>query len=248
VTERILLITDFGSEGPYLGQLRMALSDLPPSVEIVDLMSNAPVMQPRPTAYLLAALMGVVPPNSLVLAVVDPGVGGARQGLVVRAGSHWFVGPDNGLLAIAAGRVADREVWRITWQPPRLAPTFHGRDLFAPVAAQITRGGAVPGVRIEPGSMVGSDWPAELSEIIYLDHYGNAFTGVQARSLDFSARLSVAGQVVAKATTFSDVGTGKAFWYENSCGLVEIAVNQGRADQALCLSIGDPVAVVETAG
>lgn len=238
---RVVLFTDFGAEGPYTAQIRMVLSDLAPTAEVVDLLSNAPSMRPKSAAYLLAALAGVVPSNSLFLAVVDPGVGGSRHGLIVRAGQQWFVGPDNGLLAVIAARSHDCESWRITWQPAQLSSSFHGRDLFAPVAAMLIRGDDIPGVQIEPSSMVGFEWQADLTEIIYIDHYGNAFTGVRAESIDAGAILDIGGQVVTKAMTFSDVDPGAPFWYENSCGLVEIAVNQGRADQLLSLRVGDAV-------
>ena len=89
-----------------------------------------------------------------------------------------------------------------------------------------------------------ADWPDDLSEIVYVDHYGNAMTGVRAAMLPPDARLAATGRVLDRARTFSDLPPGAAFWYENSNGLAEIAVNQGRADRDLGLAIGSPVAIV----
>ncbi len=89
-----------------------------------------------------------------------------------------------------------------------------------------------------------ADWPDELPEIVYIDHYGNAMTGMRAAALPGGARLAAGGRLLAQARTFADVPAGQAFWYENGNGLAEVAVNGGRADAALGLEIGSPVAVV----
>ena len=128
--------------------------------------------------------------------------------------------------------------WRITWRPERLSASFHGRDLFAPIAARLIRGEAPEGEVLGPRDLTGRDWPDDLGRIIYFDSFGNAMTGLRAHSLPADARLSVSGQVIRPARTFSDVAPGEAFWYQNANGLAEIAVNQGRAEQALELSLG----------
>ena len=88
------------------------------------------------------------------------------------------------------------------------------------------------------------NWPDDLAEIVYVDHFGNAMTGLRATMLPEGARLAAAGQVLERANTFSDLPSGGAFWYENANGLAEIAVNQGRADRALSLTIGSPVTIL----
>ena len=142
----IALITDFGSQGPYVGQLKAVLATEAPNIPVIDLLSNAPVVRPKASAYLVAALAEQMPVETLFLTVIDPGVGGERQGLVLETDRFWFVGPDNGSLALAARRSNECRLWSINWQPPKLSASFHGRDLFAPVAARIARGDAVPGV------------------------------------------------------------------------------------------------------
>jgi hypothetical protein len=88
------------------------------------------------------------------------------------------------------------------------------------------------------------DWPDDLAEIVYVDHFGNAMTGLRAATLPEGAQLAVAGQVLERAKTFSDLPPGRAFWYENSNGLAEIAVNLGRADHALGLAVGSPITIL----
>ena len=90
-----------------------------------------------------------------------------------------------------------------------------------------------------------TDWPDDLCEIVYVDHFGNAMTGLRAAILPHEAKLATVGRVLERAVTFSDRPPGAAFWYENSNGLAEIAVNQGRADRVLGLAIGTPVEIVE---
>ena len=97
---------------------------------------------------------------------------------------------------------------------------------------------------VESAALVGGDWPDCLPEIIYIDHYGNAFSGIRADAVADDALLSVDGVEIGYARTFSDIGRGQPFWYRNSIGLVEIAVNQGRADQLLRLEIGQTLEVV----
>ncbi len=237
----IVLFTDFGLEGPYVGQMKAVLHREAPGVAQVDLMADAPAFDARAAAYLLAAYAPAFPQGSVFLAVVDPGVGGPRLPLVVEAGGRMFVGPDNGLLALAARRAEAARAWRITWRPTRLSASFHGRDLFAPVAARLARGEDPTGTPSPVADMAGADWPDDLAEIVYLDRFGNAVTGLRAGRLPRDAVLRAGGRRLERARTFSDVAAGTAFWYENANGLAEIAANHARADRLLGLEVGDPV-------
>ena len=134
--------------------------------------------------------------------------------------------------------------WEITWRPPALSASFHGRDLFAPIAGRLARGEPPSGLARRAAATSHPDWPDDLAEIVYVDHYGNALTGLRGQCLPPTARLSVGGRRVAAARIFSAVPEGEAFWYVNSNGLVEIAVNSGRADRALGLAVGSPIAVL----
>lgn len=236
--KRILLATDFGAD-LYVGQMRARLHSLVPGVPCMGLMQDLPPFRPDLAAYLLPALLRDLPCDSLLLCVVDPGVGGERAGLLVRADGHWLIGPDNGLLALAARRAGDGAVWRIGWQPERMSASFHGRDWFAPAAARLVLGEDLDLTPLAPVHMVGADWPDERATIVYVDHFGNLMTGMRASGV--GALLRVRGQPLPRARTFCEVEPGQAFWYENALGLIEIAVNQGRADRQLALGVGDSV-------
>jgi len=240
----IVLFTDFGVAGPYIGQIKAVLHRDAPAVPVVDLFADAPAAMPKPSAYLLAAYAVWFPPGSVLLAVVDPGVGGSRAAVVVEADGRIYVGPDNGLFELVVRRAKIALTWRITWRPPGLSASFHGRDLFAPVAAQLARGAAPPDCLSEYEIGRRGDWPDELPEIVYIDHYGNAMTGMRAAALPRGARLAAGGRLLAQARTFADVLAGQAFWYENSNGLAEVAVNGGGADEALGIAVCSPVADV----
>ncbi|HEX5455088.1 MAG TPA: SAM-dependent chlorinase/fluorinase [Stellaceae bacterium] len=243
----IVLFSDFGLPGPYTGQMQTVLMRDAPNVPVVSLFADAPPGQPQPSAYLLAAYAGWFPAGTVLLCVVDPGVGGARRALIVEAAGRFYVGPDNGLFELALRRAADPSAWEITWRPPTLSASFHGRDLFAPVAARLA-GGKTPAALGAPAAPLRyPDWPDDLAEIVYIDHFGNALTGMRGEAVPAGTRLAVGGRAVPHAETFSAVPQGAAFWYVNSNGLVEIAVNRGRADQVLGLSVRSPVAVTTAA-
>jgi S-adenosyl-L-methionine hydrolase (adenosine-forming) len=241
----IVLCTDFGLSGPYLGQVHNVLVRQAPDIPIVNLFADLPAFQPRAAAYLLAAYVDEFPAGTVFVCVVDPGVGSARRPLVLQADGRWFVGPDNGLLAVIARRAQQARRWEITYSPTRLSASFHGRDLFAPVAAQLAMGSSVPGTPLLHNDVISGDvWPDDLYEIVYIDHYGNAMTGVRARTLDCGVRLAVCGQTLSYARTFNEGREQVPFWYENANGLVEIAVREASAASLLDLHIGDPVALV----
>jgi S-adenosylmethionine hydrolase len=238
----IALFTDFGLDGPYTGQMKAVLHRDAPGVPVIDLFADAPAASPKPAAYLLAAYAAWFPPGTVFLAVVDPGVGGERRPLVVEADGRFYVGPGNGLFELVLRRTRAAQAWEIAWRPESLSNSFHGRDLFAPVAASLARGEKPPGTQAANAARQ-PDWPDDLAEIVYIDRYGNAMTGLRAAVLSPDARLAVAGRTLARARTFSDVPEGTAFWYENSNGLAEIAVNAGRADRTLGLAIGNVVTI-----
>ncbi|MGQ9364762.1 SAM hydrolase/SAM-dependent halogenase family protein [Azospirillum sp. ST 5-10] len=244
----IVLFTDFGLAGPYTGQVKAVLAGLAPGVPVIDLMADAPACDPRRAAYLLAAYAPEFPAGSVFVCVVDPGVGGERRPLVVDADGRRYVGPDNGLFELVRRRAGDVRVRRIDWRPARLSASFHGRDLFAPVAARLALGQTVAGAPLAPAAIARPDWPDDLAEIVYVDVYGNAMTGLRAAALPPQAVLEAGGRAVRRGRTFADVGPGEALWYENSSGLAEIAVNRGRADRDLGLAVGSAVTVAAQAG
>jgi len=237
----IVLFTDFGLRDPYVGQIKARLAEFAPVQQVVDLLHEVPDFNPHAGAHLLAAFAPGFPPGSVFLAVVDPGVGTPRDAVVVLAGGRWFVGPDNGLLSIVAARNVDTRFWRISWKPESLSATFHGRDLFAQVAAEIARG-EFPTDKLTPLDKFEVEFDAgDLPRVIYVDHFGNAWTGV--RNVPKDAHVSAAGQRFRHSESFGFVGKGEGFWFINSVGLLELAVNRGSAAVAFGLKVGDPVQV-----
>ena len=237
----IVLFSDFGAQDLYLGQVRAQLNRYAPNVPVIDLLNEVPNFNIEAGAHLLASLCKHFDTGSVFFAVVDPGVGSKRDKAVMVADGYWFVGPDNGLLSVIAARAKVVRTWRITWEPENLTNSFHGRDIFGPVTAWIAAG-KFPVDKLEPteGLTFTSDG-SDLQEIIYVDHYGNGFTGIRASSQDERTRISINGQELEYARTFSEVSPGKAFWYPNSVGLVEIAVNKGNAVATLNLAVGQKV-------
>ena len=239
----IALFTDFGTGDLYVGQVKAVLQRLAPPIAVIDLLHDAPSFNVRASAHLLAAMVACLGEDSVCLAVVDPGVGGARDAVIVQADGRWYVGPDNGLLSVVGARALKGDCWRVVWQPEPLSASFHGRDLFAPVAATLAVQGGLPKDWFEHTGMLNVDFGGDdLPEIIYIDHYGNAHTGIRAGGIPREALLAAGERRLPFARVYSEVAEGEAFWYENSQGLVEIAVNCGHAAQLFDLKIGDDVA------
>lgn len=241
----LVLFTDFGWHDPYVGQLKARLAEAAPGVPVIDLLHAVPDFNAHAGAHLLDALARQFPAGSVFVCVVDPGVGGPRDAIVVEADGRWYVGPDNGLLSILAGRADALRCWRIDWRPERLSATFHGRDLFAPVAGAIAAGQFPEAWLSRIDAPVVQFDTAELPRVLYLDHYGNAWTGLRGGLLGDADSLDVKGQRLGHRTTFGEAGKGEAFWYVNSAGLVEIAVNRGSAVTKLGLAVGDMVRLVQ---
>lgn len=224
----ILTFTDFGTAGPYLGQMEAAIKRESDAISVIHLQSDAPACNPKFSGYLLAALANQFD-EAVFVCVVDPGVGGERRPLVVESQGQWFVGPDNGLFAPLFHQRGEMNIYQILQQPRGVSQTFHGRDLFALVALKIIKKQYVALNNISKLE-VGLEWQADLYEIIYCDHFGNLFTGVRGRQIRRSAVIHLADSLITWAPRFDAVKQGDPFWYVNSCGLVEIAVNGGRAD------------------
>ena len=235
----IALYTDFGVNGPYIGQLEVAIDRYAPDAKVINLFADAPAFMPKLAGYLLAAYVQEFAENTIFLCVVDPGVGTASSdAVVVEAEGRVFVGPDNGLFDVVAAHANSPAIKRrISWKPEQLSASFHGRDLFAPVAALLDCG-RLPhqwlGVEHQPWTPVSPD----LDQVVYLDPFGNAMVGRRASTVAESAILTIQGRPLERRRTFGDVGKGEAFWYENANGLVEISVNQGSAAQVFGLRLG----------
>ncbi len=251
----ILFASDFGHAGPYVGQVHAVLARQAPGVPVIDLMHDLPAFRPAAAGCLIRQIIRSMVPaataapvyesksaGDIVLAVVDPGVGTARDPVIVETPGTRYVGPDNGLFAAVFER-EPAQVWRIDWRPKQLSDSFHGRDLFAPVAAKLARGQPVARTQRSTSDLVRPDAPDPLAEVIYCDRYGNAMTGLEARGLADDVVLTAGEHRFKRARTFGEVPVGTGLWFANSLGLAEIAVNQGSAAEQFDLAVGSPVVV-----
>ncbi len=241
----IALFTDFGLSDPYVGQLHALFAREAPGVPVIDLFHSVPDFHVRAGAYLLPAYARDFPPATVFVGVVDPGVGGARRPVMLKADGRWYVGPDNGLFEIVMRRAVEHECRVIRWRPARLSDSFHGRDLFAPAAARLARGETPDSEPVTLTVSADESWPEDLPEIVYVDHYGNGITGLRAETLNPRKALRIGGETVNYARVFSEASPGAAFWYENANGLAEIAVNRGSAAARFGLKPGDRVGIPE---
>lgn len=237
----LLLFTDFGDADLYVGQIETVLDRHAPGARVISLLNEAPCFNVTASAHLLAAMARTVPRGHVFLAIVDPGVGTARDGIVVRVDGRSFVGPDNGLLSIVWSRGTMKSAWRITAWPGNAAVSFHGRDVFAPIAAAVVTG-EFPNENVKSISAPQSLLPADdLAEIIYVDHYGNVFTGLRGEGLSTDRSLRIRHVDFRHARVFADADPGRGFWYVNSLGLVEVAIPANSAAKMLGLRVGQPV-------
>jgi len=241
---RIALVTDFG-DGPYTGQMQLTLSALAERAIVVSLVSNLVPFRPDLAGFLLPALMRRMPSPTLYLCVVDPGVGGAREVLAARVGDDWLLGPDNGLLVPSIRRDPGARIYRVGWRPEVLSDSFHGRDLFAPIAAAMAAGELPDASPVDLAELRGVEWPRVLSKVCYVDVYGNLISGLWADAIPRHTRFGVGGFELGFARTFCEVPPGTPFWYRNAFGLLEIAANQARADRLLGLVPGDSLPLLQ---
>lgn len=238
----IYLFSDFSLNGPYVGQIKSVLYDHAPKSVVIDLMHDAPAFDSRASAHLLAALMLSVSRDSIVLGVVDPGVGSERKGVALRADSRWFVGPDNGLFDVIAARAHAAQWYEIVYENPDASFSFHGRDIFAPVASMLAKE-IVFDTYLKPFEKKCLQAEKDLAEIVYIDRFGNLMSGIRAINVDEATSLKFAGENLVRVNTFSDVSAGTVFCYENSQGLLEIAINSGSAKDYFNAAIGDKVSL-----
>lgn len=248
----ITLLTDFGEV--YPGIMKGVILSINPQVNIVDITHGVPPQDVRAGAFILQSTVPYYPEECVHVGVVDPGVGSERRPIAVRSGDTLYVGPDNGLLYPAAGR--DAEAYHITNEELVLAPsaTFHGRDVFAPVAAHLSRGLPIEevGPRVRDWTPLDFGEPQIkqdqiMGEIIYADSFGNLITNISqhdaGRVFDHGDHLDVGGEHAVYTSTYSDAGVGDLVALIGSHGYFEVGVTNGSAAKLLGLGPGDPITI-----
>ncbi|HEX4520882.1 MAG TPA: SAM-dependent chlorinase/fluorinase [Gaiellaceae bacterium] len=262
--DTITFLTDFGLQDDFVGVCKGVMKRIARDVEILDVTHGIPPQAVKRGALVLARAVPYLPP-AVHLAVVDPGVGSERRGLAIRAGGgRVFVGPDNGLLALAADECGIEGVRSLTnprYHLDEVSKTFHARDLFAPVAAHLAAGASFDdlGDAVDASSLVRLDLPAALvgddelvATIVDIDRFGNLGLNVSAREIaevglrpgqtvELSFALTPYYAVVGE--TYADTGRGELIVYQDSYGAWAIAINGGNAAALTEAAAGDQVRV-----
>ena len=255
----ITLLTDFGTRDAYVASMKGVILSLNPQAVLVDLSHDIPPQDVRAGALVLAGAAPYFPPGAIHLAVVDPGVGGPRRALVAHCRGHFWVGPDNGLFHLILRQASPLTIISLenpVYFRPQISATFHGRDIFAPVAAHLSLG--VDLNRLGPGltDPVPLDWPEPSfgpgtlrGEIIYVDQFGNLVSNVSYGELaawrgNQAIELQV-GPVTIQglARTYSDVAPGEFLALVGSHGFIEIACAMDNAARRLNAGVGLPVEI-----
>jgi len=245
----ITLLTDFGTADGYVAEMKGVLVTAAPGVSVVDLSHDITPHDVESARLAVARYWRRFPAGTVHLVVVDSGVGSARRAIAVASDGRFLVGPDNGVLSPAL-LFPGAEVISVP-VPTDAAPTFHGRDVFAPIAATLVLGAKLsslgsphddPVVRRTPEVHREPDGTLR-GEVIVVDRFGNAVTNVVAAS---ASEVRVLDQVLPLRRTYADVGPGEPVALVGSSGLIEIAVREGSAAEVLGISRGTRV-VVRTA-
>lgn len=258
----ITFTSDFGHQDWFVGVVHGVLHELAPDAHVVDLNHTIPAGEVRRAAFIVEAAAPDFPPGTVHLAVVDPGVGTSRRALAVEARGQWFVGPDNGLLewALAAPDARVHELTEARWFRQPLSRTFHGRDVFAPVAARLARGEPLAsfGPRVNdplrlPVTPLVSERGQIEGRVAFVDHFGNALTNVTAEALErmfgpetpgSALEVDVFGRrIEGLAQSYGDAAVGTIVAVMGSSGRLEIAQVGGHAAARLGIGEYDPVVV-----
>jgi len=255
----ITITTDFGHKGPFTAVMKGVILTRFRNATVIDLAHDIPAQWPPEAGFWVSRSYQYFPPGSVHIAIVDPGVGTERDILLVEYDQHYFIAPDNGLLARMLDSASDVTVFKLDMNclqelgivNPSM--TFHGRDIFAPIAAELAAG------RITPAKIgvATTEWtPAWLDEpeiigrkitgvVITVDNFGNLITNIDAQHLrDFTHPVvHIAGHEIAVLGTYGHARPGDYLALINSFGVVEIARAEGSAAEGLGAERGAPVTV-----
>ncbi len=253
----ITLTTDFGLRDAYVGSMKGVILFIHPHARIIDIAHELPAHRIFPAAALLREACPRFPPGTVHVAVVDPGVGGRRSPLLLKIDNRFYVGPDNGIFGLLLQDLPFQGAWRLERSEFFLNPvsrTFHGRDIFAPVAAHVAAG--IPPEAFGPPT----PHPARLSlppyreetgvlsgKVVWIDHFGNCITNLTEKVIsrwagESTFTVHAASRKIAETSaTYESTPQGEPLSLINSMGYLEISCNQDRADRILGLREGDRV-------
>jgi S-adenosyl-L-methionine hydrolase (adenosine-forming) len=256
----VTFLTDFGLQDDFVGTCHGVIAGIAPEVRVIDVTHGIPPQAVLQGALVLRSTRPYLPVG-VHLAVVDPGVGGDRRAVAVRTvDGRVFVGPDNGLLMVAADELGVEAAFELTdprFRLERVSRTFHARDIFAPAAAYLATGvePSELGPAVEPAALVRLDLPEPevgrmqiAATVLSIDRFGNVATNVRREHLDslgveagskVEIRLALDRYYAVSAETFADAGNGELLLYEDSYGLVTLAIGNGDAARLTGAGVGD---------
>ena len=256
MTNLVALFTDFGPSDPYIAQLKGSIKTIAPSAELLDLSHSNAAFDISTASYLLSKSTRTLPPGSIIIAVVDPGVGSGRAGLAVRTqAGRIYLAPDNGILTEVLAREGLADARTLPIATESISSTFHARDLFGPAAARLVNSESFDSLGAKAEKILrlprntATVMPNQAKgQVLYIDHYGNILTNIPGSEL---AKLKV-GQLLTVTIkgkslslpflrTYAEAPADRPFALINSDGEFEIAINQGNAARELGIKVGDPV-------
>lgn len=255
----ITLTTDFGLRDPYVAEMKAVILSINPNVTIVDVSHQIEKFNVRMGAYVLASAVPYFHKGTIHVGVVDPGVGTKRHPVVIQTECGYFVGPDNGLFALAVknieGKMQMRKIANQKFMLLEMSDTFHGRDIFAPVAAYLAKGTPITDfgpkisqIRTLAFARIIRKRDSFLGEVIHIDDFGNIITNFGARELEaVKTKSSVSVKVKNVKLTlklckaYGDVEKQQPLAIIGSHNFLEISMNQGSAANVLKVEAGDEV-------
>jgi S-adenosylmethionine hydrolase len=255
----ISLTTDFGLKDPLVAEMKAVILSICPNTTIVDITHQVEKFNVRMGAYILASAFPYFPENTVHVAVVDPGVGGKRRCIAAKTRRGCFVGPDNGIMALALKNIdGSKHVYEISqgeFMLPKIANTFHGRDILAPAAAYLAKGKDPAKFGPEIHGMVAPEFATVLrkksgleGQIVHIDDFGNVITNFTEKELEAvgikdKIRFEVSGLTLQLklVRAYNDVGIKRPLATIGGHGFLEIALNQGNASERLKLKVEDKI-------
>ena len=249
----IALLTDFGTQDYFVGAMKGAILSINAEVKIVDITHEIPPQNLTAASFTLRACYENFPRKTIFVAVVDPGVGSNRKAILVETDAYYFVAPDNGLLSFVFDKEREFGVFELTEEKffaEKVSRTFHGRDVFAPIAAHLSNGVQPEefGAKIKDFIRLKTIAPHKISEglieaeITHADHFGNLVTNLKHSDLPEKFTLEIGGKVISKLQTFfAEAKKSELFMISGSAGFLEIAAFQDSAQSILRVAVGEKV-------
>lgn len=251
----ITLTTDFGIRDPFAGIMKGVITGINPDATVIDLTHAVEPQNTREGAFILSISKPYFPKGTVHTVVVDPGVGGRRRAIAVKAEDCLLVGPDNGVLSWAFGdvkRAIIRQITRPEYIRCSVSATFHGRDIFAPAAAYLSAGVPVEDLGPAVYDPVMLPFPCAREsdgeirgEVLYIDRFGNLITNIRPKNPDSVREVVIGTKTICRlSASYGEGGRGEAIALVGSTEFIEIAVNLGSAADELGVPVGEEVRVL----